>query len=66
MFSIRQNQDQNFEAPIIVNNNIEIGTDKATLTLEDGSNITLEKGTPPAYQTAHVTSNGERNNIRRD
>ncbi|MDD7884557.1 FecR family protein [Flavivirga sp. 57AJ16] len=30
--------------PIVVNNNIKVGTDKATLTLEDGSEIVLGKG----------------------
>ena len=30
--------------PIVVDNNIEPGTDKATLTLEDGSQIALVKG----------------------
>ncbi|GAA3648715.1 FecR family protein [Flavivirga jejuensis] len=57
---VLNNRDQNvidFEAPIIVNNNIEKGIDKAILTLEDGSEVTLEKGT--AYQTTRVTSNGE-------
>ena len=43
--------------PIIVNNQIEPGIDKATLTLEDGTQVTLEKGT--AYQTQNATSNGE-------
>jgi ferric-dicitrate binding protein FerR (iron transport regulator) len=43
--------------PIIVNNKIEVGTDKATLTLEDGTNVTLEKGTQ--FQTPNATSNGE-------
>ncbi|MDD7885419.1 FecR family protein [Flavivirga sp. 57AJ16] len=51
------NETPSFEAPIIVNNNIEVGTNKATLTLEDGSAVTLEKGTD--YQTANITSNGE-------
>ncbi|MDO5978217.1 FecR family protein [Flavivirga spongiicola] len=52
------NKDQNFDAaPIIVNNNIEIGTDKAILTLEDGSAITLEKG--QVYESNNITSNGE-------
>jgi hypothetical protein len=46
-----------FTEPIIVNNNIEVGTDKATLTLTDGSNITLEKG--QNYETANAISNGE-------
>ncbi|WP_264550633.1 FecR family protein [Flavobacterium sp. N2038] len=44
---------------VIVKNdieNIKPGTDKATLTLGDGSNIALEKGTPIQTQNAH--SNG--------
>lgn len=47
------------KAPIIVNksNKIESGTDKATLTLADGSVIELEKG--KAYQTKNASSNGE-------
>ena len=36
---------------------IEIGTDKATLTLGDGSQIALEKGT--SFQRQNTTSNGE-------
>lgn len=44
--------------PIIVDNNtIEPGTDKATLTLEDGSVVVLEKGN--TYQRQNVNSNGE-------
>ena len=43
--------------PIIVNNQIEEGADKATLTLEDGSSIALEKG--EQYQTQNANSNGE-------
>ncbi len=35
--------------------NIGIGTDKATLTLEDGSGIILEKGT--TFQTPHIRCN---------
>ncbi len=46
-----------FEEAIIINNQIKTGTDKATLTLADGSNITLEKGR--VYQSANVSSNGE-------
>ena len=42
--------------PIIVNT-IEPGTDKATLTLEDGSRIALEKGSK--VQTENANSNGE-------
>lgn len=49
---------QEDNSPIIVNNNaIEPGTDKATLTLEDGSQITLEKGS--SVQTQNASSNGE-------
>ena len=43
--------------PIIVDNNIEMGTDKATLTLEDGSEIALEKG--GVYVSDNLASNGE-------
>ncbi len=44
--------------PIIVNTNIILpGTDKATLTLEDGSVVALEKGNN--YETQNVKSNGE-------
>jgi len=43
--------------PAIVNQPIEIGTDKATLTLEDGSAIALEKG--KTYNNEHVNSTGE-------
>ncbi|AUP79962.1 FecR family protein [Flavivirga eckloniae] len=43
--------------PIIVNNKIKIGTDKATLTLSEGSSINLEKG--KKYTTDNLNSNGE-------
>lgn len=43
--------------PIIVNNQIKPGIDKATLTLENGEVVALEKGT--TYQTQNATSNGE-------
>lgn len=43
--------------PTLVEQSIVIGTDKATLTLEDGSEVTLEKGTH--YNDKHVDSNGE-------
>lgn len=42
---------------IIVNNTIETGTDKAILTLEDGSVVTLEKD--KTYEKGNVTSNGK-------
>lgn len=47
----------NKTSTIAVNNTIKIGTDKATLTLEDGSVIILEKG--KAYTAGNVKSNGE-------
>jgi ferric-dicitrate binding protein FerR (iron transport regulator) len=43
---------------IVVNNKIKIGTDKATLTLGDGSVVTLEKG--KKYTSGNVKSNGEK------
>lgn len=46
-----------FTTPIIVNNQIETGTNGAILTLESGEEVTLEKGTP--YQTQNASSNGE-------
>lgn len=45
--------------PTIVNAHVILpGTDKATLTLEDGSQIVLEKGT--SIQTQNASSNGEK------
>ncbi|MDO5975624.1 FecR family protein [Flavivirga jejuensis] len=46
-----------FTEPIIINNTIQVGTDKAILTLENGEEITLVKGT--SFQTPNATSNGE-------
>ena len=46
-----------FPDPIIVNNQIETGTDKATLTLESGEELSLVKG--GSFQTQNATSNGE-------
>ena len=46
-----------FTEPTIVNNQIKIGTDKATLTLEDGTDVALVKG--ENYQTQNAVSNGE-------
>lgn len=42
--------------PIIVNNTIEAGTDKAILTLETGDTVALGKGTD--YQAKNASSNG--------
>ena len=44
--------------PIIVNNNIVTGSDKATLTLEDGTVVTLERGRE--YDAINLKSNGEK------
>ncbi|GAL65448.1 FecR family protein [Jejuia pallidilutea] len=43
--------------PIIVDTNIKHGTDKAVLTLEDGSEVELAKG--EEFKTKDVNSNGE-------
>lgn len=51
------NNQIEYTAPVIVNNQIEPGIDKATLTLETGETIALEKGT--AIQTQNASSNGE-------
>lgn len=48
----------NVEAPVVVQPHIEAGTDKATLTLEDGSTIALEKGN--TFQIQDANSNGEK------
>ncbi len=53
------NKDDNMRItePVIVNSVIEPGTDKAILTLGDGSQIALEKG--ESFQTQNANSNGE-------
>lgn len=43
--------------PLIVNNQIVPGVEKATLTLENGEQVTLEKGA--SIQTQNAISNGE-------
>lgn len=43
---------------VVIKKKIMIGSDKATLTLEDGSVIALEKG--KTYKTGNVSSNGEK------
>ncbi|MFI0429400.1 FecR family protein [Mariniflexile sp. HMF6888] len=48
---------QEVPAPIIVNNQIEPGNEKATLTLETGETVALEKGN--TYETQNATSNGK-------
>ncbi|WP_308992363.1 FecR family protein [Mariniflexile litorale] len=50
--------DSTENRPTIVNKNvIHTGTDKAVLTLEDGSQIALEKGA--SFQSKNLNSNGE-------
>ncbi|MCK0135997.1 FecR family protein [Arenibacter sp. S6351L] len=48
---------QSIITPVVVNSNIKPGTDKATLILEDGSAVVLEKGS--SFQTQSINSNGE-------
>ncbi|WP_339918198.1 FecR family protein [Yeosuana marina] len=55
-FIFNKNDGQVVE-PVIVNNNIKVGTDKASLTLGDGSVIVLEKG--KEYITDNIESTGE-------
>ncbi|MCK0148103.1 FecR family protein [Arenibacter sp. F26102] len=45
------------DAVVIQKDSIQIGTDKATLTLDDGSEIVLEKG--ESIETDKASSNGE-------
>ncbi len=48
--------------PTIVNNEIKPGGNKAILTLDDGTQVVLEKG--KTYQDKHVDSNGEELNYK--
>lgn len=54
-FLINKNQPEIINEAIIVHNEIEIGTDKAVLTLEDGTSIPLENHKP--YKGENVSSN---------
>jgi transmembrane sensor len=45
------------KTPIVINTPIKAGTDKATLTLEDGTVVALQKGNK--YQSKAAQSNGE-------
>lgn len=51
------NKDTPLKNPVVIDMPIEIGSNKATLTLEDGSKVILEKGTN--YKTKNINSNGE-------
>ena len=58
-FLLNTNGKSIIDTPIVVDasdDTIIIGVDKATLTLEDGSNITLEKG--QSYSINNIQSNG--------
>lgn len=56
-FFLKDNLNNN-DKPVINNVVIQSGSDKATLTLENGETITLAKGTK--YQTQNAKSNGEK------
>ena len=56
-FLLNKNEGLQISTAIIAAHHIEIGTDKAILALEDGSEVRLEKG--QVYQANNVTSNGE-------
>ncbi len=49
--------EEKANSPLVVDDKIKVGTDKAILTLEDGSQIDLEKG--KTIRTKNVKSNGE-------
>ena len=57
MFTNNLSNKSSNDTPTIVNTIIEPGTDKAILTLEDGTELTLEKG--KNFKTQNANSNGE-------
>ncbi|MBJ2175536.1 FecR family protein [Aureibaculum sp. A20] len=57
-FSIFYFNKKSNPTSVVVKNNILIGTDKATLTLEDGTTIALTKG--KSFTSKNVNSNGEK------
>lgn len=56
LFLNRDGSELSPDRPIIVDNTIAPGSDKAILTLADGTEVPLEKGM--TYETAAVSSNG--------
>lgn len=54
---VNKEDSQKIPKQIIVENNIKAGTDKAILTLADGSKVALTKG--QNYQNQGISSNGE-------
>ena len=57
-YYLTQDQFSSQPAVVKIKNDIPIGTDKATLTLDDGSNIALEKG--KSFKTQNILSDGEK------
>ncbi|QTE22361.1 FecR family protein [Polaribacter cellanae] len=57
-FTINNNSNDKRNTIFNQQSNIKIGTDKATLTLEDGSSVALEKGKD--YNVGNAQSNGEK------
>ncbi|MEN8124970.1 MAG: FecR family protein [Bacteroidota bacterium] len=57
VFLNKENNLPQVTEPIIVKNKIETGSNKAILTLADGSDVALEKD--KIYKSSNVTSNGE-------
>lgn len=57
VFLNKEEDTSQFAEPIIVNNQIKAGSDKATLTLEDGSTFVFRKNT--SYQAQNAHSNGK-------
>lgn len=60
LFNTNKTVKRNIPAPLptVAVKTIPIGSDKATLTLEDGSVVALEKG--KGYTTGNASSNGEK------
>lgn len=57
IFNKDNNTVEDYPMPVIVDNNIETGTDKATLTLADGTKVVLENG--QNYIASNISSNGK-------
>tara|TARA_R110001606_G_scaffold399277_1_gene583346 strand:+ start:1051 stop:2175 length:1125 start_codon:yes stop_codon:yes gene_type:complete len=56
-FFVIKNTSDTIKTAIVVKNNIDVGTNKALLTLENGSIVTLQKG--QQYISNNIKSNGE-------
>ncbi len=51
------NKDTPLKEPVFIDMSLAVGSNKATLTLEDGSTVILEKGAN--YKNKNINSNGE-------